>query len=446
MKYLYTFSRCSILFLLLFYGNINAQGWVQYGTNGQLPSFYSLSAVNDSVCWFSGDLMLTVLVQIQSTGNTYTWSQNGLEPAAYTAICGRSSSLAYTGSQDGKLFKTTNGGGSWVKQYALTSKAYIDGIYFWDDNLGIAFGDPAAYPGIGPFTILRTTDGGSNWNDISASTPSVTGQFGYNQCFDAVGSHFWFTSELGSGDTTIQRYLFHSSDYGATWEKMVIPLNFGDSSPAFSDPSNGILTSYYGHTARTTDGGKTWSVKYVEIGNHGLAIQKGTPNVWVGGFWDQQANYSPIYFSSDFGTTWNKQPKQSATVLTGSAVTQNVVWASGYNYTILRNTNPTLTSITVKNNLPLPLTFDLKQNYPNPFNPITTIKYHIEKQGSTKLVVYDALGRDVRTLVNDSQAAGWHMATWDGTNDSRQPVATGTYFYRIEGNGQAMTKKMILLK
>src|SRR5664280_250868 len=62
----------------------------------------------------------------------------------------------------------------------------------------------------------------------------------------------------------------------------------------------------------------------------------------------------------------------------------------------------------------IPLRFSLSQNYPNPFNPITTIKYHVEKPGNTKLVVYDALGRDVRTLVNDSQSAGSHMATWDG--------------------------------
>src|ERR1035437_7674680 len=149
MKHFNTLICYFIFFVILLYGNSNAQGWLQYGAGGQLPSFYGLSAVNDSVCWFAGDLELTLIVQIYSSGNSYTWSQSGLEPATYSAIYGRSSTLAYTGSSDGKLFKTTNGGTSWTKQYTISSGSFIDGIYFWNDNLGIAFADPAAYPGTG---------------------------------------------------------------------------------------------------------------------------------------------------------------------------------------------------------------------------------------------------------------------------------------------------------
>ena len=218
---------------------------------------------------------------------------------------------------------------------------------------------------------------------------------------------------------------------------------------AFSDTSNGILTNNYREIARTTDGGKTWSVKYNGVGFQPLAILKGTSNVWVQGYYDSQAGNTPIYFSNDFGLTWGKQSRNSPITISGIApVNQNVVWASGFNDLILRNSNASsVTAITRESvNSSVPGSFELSQNYPNPFNPMTTIKYHVEKPGNTKLVVYNLLGRDIRTLVNDNQSAGWHLVVWDGTNDSRQPVATGPYFYRIEGNGQSMTKKMILLK
>jgi photosystem II stability/assembly factor-like uncharacterized protein len=266
--------------------------------------------------------------------------------------------------------------------------------------------------------------------------------------FDAVGTHFWFPS-FSNADTTGLRYLFHSRDYGLTWEQLNVPANFGNFEVAFSDTSNGIITNWYGKTARTTDGGNTWSIKYNGVGDGPLQMQKGTRNVWIQGYYDSQAGNYPIFYSTDFGTTWGKQKRNSPVPINGLSVTsQNVVWASGYNYLILRNSTATVvTSIESEPvNSSTPASFELSQNYPNPFNPTTTIKYHIEKNGSTKLVIYDLLGRTVRTLVNNVQSAGWHMVVWDGTDEAKQAVTTGTYFYRIENNEQSTTKKMIMLK
>lgn len=91
------------------------------------------------------------------------------------------------------------------------------------------------------------------------------------------------------------------------------------------------------------------------------------------------------------------------------------------------------------------LSFKLENNYPNPFNPVTSIKYRLQNTGSVRLIIYDVLGRQVRALVDDVQAAGWHLIVWDGMNDTRQGVTSGTYFYRIENNGNVDTRKMILL-
>src|SRR3990172_2662692 len=85
--------------------------------------------------------------------------------------------------------------------------------------------------------------------------------------------------------------------------------------------------------------------------------------------------------------------------------------------------------------------FRLKQNYPNPFNPVTTIGYDLPKAGFVTLKIYDELGREIRSLINEVQNAGTHEVLWDGAD-----YASGTYFYKLETGGFSETKKMILVK
>jgi Secretion system C-terminal sorting domain len=96
-----------------------------------------------------------------------------------------------------------------------------------------------------------------------------------------------------------------------------------------------------------------------------------------------------------------------------------------------------------KNN---PRQFSLSQNYPNPFNPSTTIKYKVPStvKGETsnvKLVVFDVLGREVATLVNQEQQAGNYEVEFDASG-----ISSGTYFYRITSGEFSASKKMILLR
>jgi hypothetical protein len=94
----------------------------------------------------------------------------------------------------------------------------------------------------------------------------------------------------------------------------------------------------------------------------------------------------------------------------------------------------------------LPTDYNLFQNYPNPFNPSTIISYSIPKTNKVSLVIYDMLGREIRTLVNEIQNAGVQNVTWDGRNKAGVKVSSGTYIYRIEAGDFHMAKKMILLK
>ncbi len=89
----------------------------------------------------------------------------------------------------------------------------------------------------------------------------------------------------------------------------------------------------------------------------------------------------------------------------------------------------------------IPTKYEIGQNYPNPFNPETKIKFAIPKNDFVKIKVYDILGKEVRTLVNDKLSAGWYEVSFNGAN-----LSSGLYFYRIETSGMVETKKMLLVK
>jgi hypothetical protein len=86
-------------------------------------------------------------------------------------------------------------------------------------------------------------------------------------------------------------------------------------------------------------------------------------------------------------------------------------------------------------------TFDLKQNYPNPFNPLTTIRYALKQPENTRLVIYDALGRIVKILVNERQEAGWYEVKFDASG-----CTSGTYFYKLTAGSYTKIRQMILIK
>lgn len=104
----------------------------------------------------------------------------------------------------------------------------------------------------------------------------------------------------------------------------------------------------------------------------------------------------------------------------------------------------------------LPRDFRLLQNHPNPFwsattsrfagNPATTIEYHIPRVASVQLVVFDVMGKRVRSLVEAQQHPGKYRIIWDARNDAGVRVATGVYFYRIVAGNYVDQKKMILLR
>ena len=94
----------------------------------------------------------------------------------------------------------------------------------------------------------------------------------------------------------------------------------------------------------------------------------------------------------------------------------------------------------------IPITYLLHQNYPNPFNPITSLRYDLPEDGIVNITVYDIMGRIVKTLVNNSQTAGYKSIQWNATNDRNEVVSAGLYLYTIQAGEFRQTKKMVLLK
>jgi hypothetical protein len=90
--------------------------------------------------------------------------------------------------------------------------------------------------------------------------------------------------------------------------------------------------------------------------------------------------------------------------------------------------------------------FSLGPNHPNPFNPSTTIQFTVPEAGQARLAIYDAGGKLVRVLADESMASGPHERLWDGRNQAGEPVGTGVYFARLIQSDRQRTYKLLLLK
>ena len=94
----------------------------------------------------------------------------------------------------------------------------------------------------------------------------------------------------------------------------------------------------------------------------------------------------------------------------------------------------------------IPGSFRLKQNFPNPFNPVTNIHYETMVGGDMALVIYDILGRKVKTLDHGFLHAGAHTAKWDGTGDNGNQVSSGVYICRLSDGQSTQQIRMLFLK
>ncbi len=350
---------------------------------------------------------------------------------------------------------TFNGGSTWASNIVLRKPGngvgWLERVHFFNQNTGIVFN---SFSG----GVWYTTTGGrdsSSWTYIVIN--SDMGWFAGN--IDAQSSGHVYATGI---------HFAHSTNFGANWTSGPSADNTFDDGVDFLDFNNlygwtgggQISNPVSGWVHRTTDGGQTWSprlntfpypirsVYFFNI-NTGLAI---------GGNLYQEAG--GIYSTTNGGLNWNLD---ISTVAEMFSVDYKIIsndsmdiWcvgstggSTGFTGKLYKARTGILTGVTISTS-EIPKTFQLYQNYPNPFNPTTTISFNIpafplNKGGQrgllTRLTIFDILGREVSTLVNQLLKPGSYEINWNASN-----YPSGIYFCSLIADGFTDTRKMILMK
>lgn len=353
----------------------------------------------------------------------------------------------YVGVPGGMIYISSDKGYTWQTSKVSESFGSIIDIAFKGDTIYAANGS----------YIYFSTDSGMTWNytfsTIQLQTLSITD----GKILVGAQNGFWISSDGGwtweqRNNGLTEEYinelafdslniyagtvvgLFISSDYGENW----IKATSGISQTIFVDAIKVIGEKVYV--------GGIYGI-YMSA-NHGASwIFKGLPNRFVQCISGYDniifAGTSPIegvYRSTNGGNSWQQfndglPYKDAISIEVFDSTVFTGIWGFG-----LWNRPIIVTSID-EQPTELPNKFLLNQNYPNPFNPVTTIKYQVPELTFVSIKVYDILGTELRTLVNEEKSAGVYTIDFEAKN-----LSSGVYFYRIQDGNFVDTKKMILLR
>jgi hypothetical protein len=248
-----------------------------------------------------------------------------------------------------------------------------------------------------------------------------------------TGSSYWARNDVSSYGlgTGSAKFNFYNATSGSTGTLSTMTFD-----PTIQSDSLKIdkAHAYYGATymdslriESSTNGGSTYSLITVlySSSNYGASYALSTTS--------STSSFVPT------STQWN-------TRTFGLPVGTNKIRftaVSGYGNDMFLDSIRIVSLITGVHNigLDLPKVYKLEQNYPNPFNPVTRISFDIPKQSLVMMKVYDILGREVKTLVNEIKAPGNYSVDFDGTE-----LSSGVYFYKLESNGFTDIKRMLLIK
>ncbi len=351
------------------------------------------------------------------------------------------------------ILRTIDGGENWTNQFSTTDRLWS--VDFTDLNNGTVVGENG--------TILRTIDGGANW---------ILQQSGTDEFLHCVS---FINNDTGwvAGSNIILKTI----DGGITWTPQtswlaqtqlnvgyIIDIHFTDALNGTAVGSTGFAVINWGLILHTTDGGVNWTVQEdTDIQNYyGVSFVDANTGYVVGGGnmggssnnrsdnSSSQLGYnSPILKTTDGCETWTTQITISPNLLSICFTDENNGTAVGTRGTILRTTNGGVSFINENEVEELPTQFLLSQNYPNPFNPSTKIMYSVPQSSNVIIKVFDVLGNEIETLINEEKPVGTYEITWFA-----ESLPSGVYFYQLKagspstGSGQVFveTKKMLLLK
>jgi photosystem II stability/assembly factor-like uncharacterized protein len=380
--------------------------------------------VNDQTGFISSGVLR------KTTNGGFNW--NILDPFSSQQIYSVYFFNASTGliSGYGKIAKTTNGGMNW----SLIMNGLPDGLYtlsLYNNSRGICCGSMGA--------VYYTTNGGDNWSVGGPNMYSLS----INSSFMLNGS----TGYCGGVNDPPYPNFGKTTNGGANWEySLIMAYNYRTyiNGIYFFDDQNGIVVSglypsVLGGISRTTNGGVNWTHQVFPNVLKSVDFPSANIGYCVG-------DGGTIMKSTNGGVNWNSQISGTASLLKSIFFVDTLLgFAVGGNGVLLKTTNGGITGFSGKSN-EIPSAFSLSQNYPNPFNPVTKIKYDIpskvkSERSNVELIVFDVLGREIATLVNEKLSPGTYEAQWDASN-----YPSGVYFYKLTTQDFSETKKMVLIK
>ena len=345
-------------------------------------NYYSVFFITHRIGWIGG--IKGVILKTTNSGDTWSrLSQNNIS-TKWNDIFALDTENVWIVGDNGKILHTQNGGTSW-DEINLDISNDLSCIQFIENGFGWIGGD-----GI----ILKTEDGGKNWS------MNISERFGNTTKIFFLNKDKGFLVGPLSDDPI--KTLWSSNDGGAHWDGIwtndlpgsiynLIDVYFFDRlhGYALSGTAQGSLI------IKTDDGGYSWKIDY----------NSSTIDLWDFTFSDK-----------------------------------NNGWACGEGL-ILHGKLDVPVSVYENKKKDFPSKFLLYQNFPNPFNPTTKINYSIPRRNNVVIKVYDLLGKELTTLVNEEKTPGDYEVTWSASN-----LPNGVYFYRMQAGSFVETKKMFLVK
>lgn len=436
--------------------------WVAINNGLDLKSANSLHIADNNKLYASTNAGI-----FSSTNNGDNWTNinDDLIHSTINKIFSGNNNAIFAGNFFGGLYRSDDKGTNWV---AINNGLNIYG--FTDGHINDITENSAGYlfasAGYWESEVYRSSDSGENWEQ----------SLGFSQ----TGSSFIRPLAVNSsGDIYAGTYskLMHSEDNGVNWTAINLPFAYEVAAVAVNPYGHIFVAAYTQGVYRSTDDGANWSLigfqnnwlKVLEINSNGsifagtdVGLFRSSDN---GNNWTQITNFQvrdvtfdqngfiyvssdKVYRSTNNGDDWT----EISTGLPDAYINSLAVDADGYvfagtlNNGVYRSNQST---ISVEKNNFVADNFSLEQNYPNPFNPSTTIRFAIPaviasgaKQSElVTLKVYDILGTEVATLVNEQKAAGTYEVKFDATG-----LSSGIYFYKLQAGSLVETKKMILLR
>ena len=353
----------------------------------------------------------------------------------------------------GLFVKTTDGGRRWFTHGILPSRiSYLTGIDFIDASTGVITTSIQDTSVSMNATILKTSDGGLSWSEV-LNIDSVwefrSVKFIDNGNIIALG---WGGSS-DSNSSNAGGMIFKSTDQGSNWSLQFFRYNYF-TDVSFTDDSTIFISANKwgdGLVYKSTNQGFNWNLIFTQSGNvslEGIEFFKGSGTGMIFGTYYDLITYAFARRTTDYGASWGQLQLLDTT---GYNLLYGGIMISSYNQyitggnpfgqaAIYHTTNGGIAGVNLLGNL-IPVMYTLSQNYPNPFNPVTNLEFGISDLGFVSLKIYDLLGKEVTTLVNEKLSPGTYKYEFDGSG-----LPSGVYFYRLTAGEFMETKRMMLVK